>query len=125
MTTVLLVEDSLTETELFTRYLKQVGMIVLSANSCEEARKLMRSQKPDLVLLDVILPGESGFELCRELKLQDSTSQIPVVLCSTKGTDVDKLWGTMLGADAYLPKPVDQAELTRIVLRLTASLGKI
>lgn len=125
MTRVLLVEDSLTETELLTRYLRQVGITVVSVTNCEEARILLRSQKPDLVLLDVILPGESGFELCQELKSQDSTAWIPVVICSTKGTDVDKLWGAMLGADAYLPKPVDQGELTDTVLRLTASLGKI
>ena len=120
MTTVLLVEDSLTETELLTRYLRQAGVVVISATSCEEARMRMRSQKPDLVLLDVMLPGQSGFELCRELKTQDSTSHIPVVICSTKGTDVDKLWGAMLGADAYLPKPVDQGELTQTIFRLTA-----
>lgn len=121
MTTVLLVEDSVTEAALLTRYLSQAGMAVVNAANCEEARTLMRSQKPDLVLLDVILPGQSGFELCRELKIQASTSEIPVVICSTKGTDVDKLWGSMLGADAYLPKPVDQGELTNTVLRLTAS----
>lgn len=120
MTTILLVEDSLTETELLTRYLRQAGLIVVSAANCEEARIRLRSQPPDLVLLDVILPGQSGFELCRELKTHASTAQIPVVLCSTKGTDVDKLWGAMLGADAYLPKPVDPKELTTTVLRLTA-----
>lgn len=120
MTTVLLVEDSLTQTELLTRYLKQAGLVVVSATNCEEARLRLRSHLPDLVLLDVILPGQSGFELCRELKTQTSTARIPVVLCSTKGTDVDKLWGAMLGADAYLPKPVDQGELTKTILRLTA-----
>jgi DNA-binding response OmpR family regulator len=119
MKTVLLVEDSLTETELLTRYLKKAGLIVISATSCEEARLRLRSQPPDLVLLDVILPGQSGFELCRELKTHSSTARIPVVICSTKGTEIDKLWGTMLGADAYLPKPVDQGELTKTVLRLT------
>ncbi|WP_088894111.1 response regulator transcription factor [Leptolyngbya ohadii] len=121
MTTVLLVEDSLTETELLTQYLIQAGIFVVSATNCEEARVLLRSQKPDLVLLDVMLPGESGFELCRELKIHTSTSCIPVVLCSTKGTNVDKLWGSMLGANAYLPKPVQQDELADTVLRLTAS----
>lgn len=120
MTTVLLVEDSLTETELLTRYLRKAGLVVIRAANCEEARTRLRLQLPDLVLLDVILPGQSGFELCRELKTQVNTAQIPVILCSTKGTDVDKLWGSMLGADAYLPKPVDQTELTKMVLRLTA-----
>jgi DNA-binding response OmpR family regulator len=91
MITVLLVEDSLTETELLTRYLRQAGIVVLSVTNVEEARTVLRSQQPDLILLDVILPGQSGFELCRELKLHASTARIPVVICSTKGTDVDKL----------------------------------
>lgn len=121
MNTVLLVEDSLTETELLTQYLKQAGLMVVSAMSCEEARRKLQSQTPDLVLLDVLLPGQSGFELCRDLKTSTGTENIPVVICSTKGTEADQLWGTLLGADAYLPKPVDRQELTRTILRLIAS----
>ncbi len=120
MTTILLVEDSLTETKMLTCYLKQAGLAVISVTSCEEARIKLDLKKPDLVILDVILPGQSGFELCRELKTHANTSQIPIVICSTKGTDVDKMWGAMLGADAYIPKPVDQKEFTNTVLRLTA-----
>lgn len=121
MTTVLLVEDSLTEAQILISYLRQAGLAVVSATSCEEARTKLQVQRPDLVLLDVILPGQSGFELCRELKTNSSTKQIPVVICSTKGTEADKFWGSMLGADAYLTKPVDHRELTSTVLRLTAS----
>ncbi|MGF1537341.1 MAG: response regulator transcription factor [Elainellaceae cyanobacterium] len=121
MTTVLLVEDSLTETELLTQYLRQAGLIVISVMNCEEARLKLQAQMPDLVLLDVILPGQSGFELCRELKTSTGTENIPVVICSTKGTQADQIWGTMLGADAYLPKPVDKQELTKTVLRLISN----
>lgn len=121
MTIVLLVEDSLTEANILTQYLMRAGIVVVNATNCEEARLKLQSQKPDLVLLDVILPGQSGFELCRELKTNTSTHQIPVVICSTKGTEADKIWGAMLGADAYLPKPVDQKELTNTVLRLTTA----
>lgn len=120
MTTVLLVEDSLTDAHVLTQYLKQAGLVVVSVTTCEEARLKMQLHKPDLVLLDVILPGQSGFELCRELKTNTSTKQIPVIICSTKGSDADKLWGALLGADAYLPKPVDQKELANTVLRLMA-----
>ena len=120
MTTVLLVEDSLTEAELVTQYLRQAGVVVVNAADCEEARLKLQAQTPDLVLLDVILPGKSGFELCRELKTSAGTENIPVVICSTKGTEADQLWGAMLGADAYLPKPVDQKELMNTVLRLTS-----
>jgi DNA-binding response OmpR family regulator len=120
MTTILLVEDSLTETEVLTRYLKQGGLTVVSVKSGEEAQIKLQSHKPDLVILDVILPGQSGFELCRELKTNSSTQQIPIVICSTKGTEADKLWGSMLGADAYIPKPVDQQELMRTIQQLTS-----
>lgn len=120
MTTVLLVEDSLTETQVITRYLNQAGLTVVSVKSGEEAQIKLQSQKPDLVILDVILPGQSGFELCRELKTNIKTQGIPVVICSTKGTDADKLWGSMLGADAYIPKPVDQLQLMQTIKKLTA-----
>jgi DNA-binding response OmpR family regulator len=120
MITVLLVEDSLTETEVLSAYLKQAGVTVVSVTSGEEAQIKLQSQKPDLVILDVILPGQSGFELCRELKTNANTQGIPVVICSTKGTDADKLWGSMLGADAYIPKPVDQKKLMQTIQQLTS-----
>jgi DNA-binding response OmpR family regulator len=120
MTTVLLVEDSLTHTEMLTHYLRQAGLTVVSVTSGEEAQKKLQLQKPDLVILDVILPGQSGFELCRELKTNSSTQRIPVVICSTKGTDADKLWGSMLGADAYIAKPVDQKQLIQTIQQLMA-----
>ncbi|GAB1539284.1 response regulator [Scytonema sp. NUACC21] len=122
MTTILLVEDSLTETQVLTGYLKQVGMTVVCARSSEEAQIKLQSQTPDLVILDVILPGQSGFELCRELKTNSHTQHIPVVMCSTKGTEADKLWGSMLGADAYIPKPVDRQHLLQTIQRLTNKL---
>lgn len=119
MTTVLLVEDSLTETELLTRYLRQAGLTVVSVKSGEEAYLKLQSSQPDLVILDVILPGRSGFELCREIKSDAKTQKIPVVICSTKDTEADKLWGSMLGADAYIPKPVDQQKLMQTIRQLT------
>lgn len=120
MTTVLLVEDSLTETEVITRHLRQAGLNVISVTSGEEARLKLQSHKPDLVILDVILPGQSGFELCREIKTNSNTQAIPVVICSTKGTEADKLWGSMLGADAYIPKPIDQQALMQTIQQLTS-----
>ena len=78
----------------------------------------MTSHIPDVIILDVVLPGRSGFELCRELKNQANTSNIPIVICSTKGGEMDKFWGMKQGADAYLPKPIDQEELVRTVKQL-------
>lgn len=118
MTTILLVEDCLTDAGLLTHYLMEAGLTVVTAITCEEARLKLQFQRPDLVLLDVILPGQSGFEFCRELKTNTKTEQIPVIICSTKGTHADKLWGTMLGADAYLSKPIDPHELLALIARL-------
>lgn len=113
MKTVLLVEDSPTEQEFLTRNLRQAGLMVDCVSSVEEAESKIAQQQPDLIVLDVILPGKSGFEFCRELKLNTETKKIPVIICSTKDTDVDKMWGNMLGADAYLSKPVNPGALTQ------------
>jgi len=118
MATVLLVEDSLTESEILIRYLQQAGLQVVLARNGEDAQRSLNQQQPDLIILDVILPGQSGFELCRELKSNTVTDRIPVLMCSTKDTDADKLWGNMLGADAYLPKPVNPQEFLNTVQQL-------
>jgi chemotaxis family two-component system response regulator PixH len=121
---VLVVEDGLTDTEIISRYLQKAGFFVICVTSGEEAQQKLQQQKPDLILVDIILPGQSGFELCRDLKTNPNTSQIPVVMCSTKNTGVDKMWGAMLGADAYLSKPVRQDELIGVVSQLTRSALK-
>lgn len=121
MTTILLVEDSPTQTQMIASCLQQAGLNVISVISSEEAQSKLKSQKLDLVIVDVILPGQSGFELCREIKTNTSTQKIPVVICSTKGTDADRLWGSMLGADAYIPKPINQQELMKTVQKLTSN----
>ncbi len=111
MSTILVVEDGLTDMEIISRYLQQAGYSVVCATSSEEAQVKIDINKPDVILLDVILPGKSGYEICRELQNNPITSQIPVVFCSTKNSEVDKIWGNMLGAKAYLSKPVDREEL--------------
>lgn len=123
MHTVLVVEDSLTEIQKVSQYLIQAGWAVLHAASGEEAQRQLSvtPRYPDVIILDVILPGQSGFELCRELKSDPKTRSIPVVMCSTKSTDTDKMWGQLLGADAYLAKPVDPQELIQTLQRLLRS----
>jgi two-component system, chemotaxis family, response regulator PixH len=119
MSTVLVIEDGLTDREVLSRYLQQAGYSVISATSSEEAQVKLDKTKPDLIFLDVILPGKSGFEICRELKNNPKTSNIPVVFCSTKNSDVDKTWGNMLGAEAYLSKPINQEELISTLKKLS------
>jgi DNA-binding response OmpR family regulator len=118
MKRALLVEDSQTDTAMLSGYLKQAGLQVTSVSSSEEGQQHLNLEKPDLIVLDVILPGQSGFELCREIKSNPETKRIPVIICSTKGTDVDKMYGDMLGADAYFAKPLDQQAFMQTVRRL-------
>jgi two-component system, chemotaxis family, response regulator PixH len=115
---ILVVEDALTDTEIISSSLQQAGFFVICVRSSEEAQQKIKQQNPDLILLDVILPGQSGYELCRELKTDPNTNKIPVVLYSTKNSQIDKMWGNMLGADAYLSKPVNRIELLQTVQQL-------
>ncbi len=119
MSTALVVEDSMTDIEILTSCLRRGGLNVITATTAEEAVTKINSQKPDVIVLDVVLPGRSGFELCRELKGEGPNSKIPVVICSTKNSDMDKFWGLKQGADAYLTKPIDPDELVKIVRQLT------
>ena len=124
MGTALVVEDSLTEREILTSCLQQEGIIVSTAKDGEEALEKIDTNRPDVIILDVVLPGRSGFEICRFLKAQAKTSDIPVIICSTKGTDMDKFWGLKQGADAYMPKPIDQEEFIRTVKQLLKSSAR-
>ncbi len=119
MATILLVEDTLSDQQLMGTVLQKEGHFVMTATSEKEALDRISQAMPDLIFLDVVLPGRSGFELCRDLRDQLSTKTIPIVMCSSKNTTMDKFWGMQQGADAYLAKPVDLDELIKIVRRLT------
>ena len=108
MGTALVIEDSLTERQIITKYLELAGMTASIATSGEEGLEKLTKDLPDLIVLDVVLPGLSGFEICRDIKAEERTHEIPVIICSTKDTDMDKFWGKRQGADAYIPKPIDQ-----------------
>ena len=116
----LVVDDSATERSIITSCLQQVGINVSVALSGEEALAKIQQDFPELIVLDIVLPGRSGFEICRQLKGDEHTNKIPIILCSTKNTQMDKFWGMKQGADAYLLKPIDQDELVGKVKELTA-----
>lgn len=111
MKTVLLVEDSVTERQILESILQSGGWNVSHAEDGEQGLRKAEQDKPDLVLLDIVLPGQNGFQVCRKLKRGEGTSKIPVVLVSSKDQEADKYWGMKQGADAYLTKPVDEALL--------------
>jgi len=113
MSTALVVEDTMTDVAIVKGLLQQMGWSVVVVHSGADAMKQLSAMKPDLIVLDVILPDQSGFEICRAIKNSPDTKGIPVFMCSTKNTDVDKMWGNMLGAAAYLSKPLQEADLTQ------------
>lgn len=120
MAAILVIEDVQTEAVVLTGYLRQAGFLVSTATSAEEAKQAVSQAKFDLILMDVVLPGESGYEFCRALKKDPATANIPVIFCSSKASEMDRFWGMKQGAAAYLAKPVDQAELIQTVKVLTA-----
>ncbi len=118
MSQILIVEDSKVEADKLRKCFEGKGFSTLVVTSGEEAELRLKSFKPDLIVLDVILPGESGFELCRKLKTEPATQAIPVVIYSTKDKQIDRTWGDMSGADAYLSKTVDETTLLATIDRL-------
>ncbi len=111
MSKVLVVDDSLTDRRIMTTYLTEAGLTVLDVESAEEAMEKIADYQPELIVLDVVMGGKSGFEMCRSLKADQNTKPIPVILCSSKSTEADKMWGDVVGADAYITKPVNRDEL--------------
>ena len=118
MSIVLVVEDTPSELELISNYLRDSGYTVIGATDAKEALNKVLKQKPDVVVTDVVMPGMSGFELCRTLKKNPVTEQLPIIICSSKNQEIDRFWGMKQGANAYLAKPIDQEEFVRTVKQL-------
>jgi twitching motility two-component system response regulator PilH len=108
---ILVVDDSPTDRQHLTEMLSKSGYKVSSAASAEEALAKVKQLKPDLVLMDVVMPGQNGFQATRTLANDEATRNIPVIICSTKGQETDKVWGLRQGAKDYIVKPVKQADL--------------
>ncbi|MGH8620619.1 MAG: response regulator [Burkholderiales bacterium] len=108
---ILVVEDSPTDQKYLTDILVKKGYHVSTAESGEEAIAKARQLQPDLVLMDIVLPGQNGYQATRELSKDASTKHIPVIICTTKGQETDRLWGMRQGAKDYIVKPVSQADL--------------
>ncbi|MCS7025718.1 MAG: response regulator [Bryobacteraceae bacterium] len=118
---ILVVEDSPTELKLLTTLLEGCGYHYTTATDGEEALQKAIQQKPDLMLLDVILPKRSGFQVCRQLKTSPETKSIKIIVVSSKNQESDRYWGLKQGADAYLFKPVKQEELLSVIAEQLAS----
>jgi DNA-binding response OmpR family regulator len=123
MTTVLVVDDEPTIREVVVNYLKRDGFRTLEAADGNRARELLRTETPDLVVLDLMLPGVDGLELCRWIR---TSSQLPVIMLTARGEESDRIVGLELGADDYVTKPFSPRELAarvRTVLRRAEPIG--
>lgn len=108
---VLVVDDSPTDRFYLGDILRKHGYEVLNASSGEEGVALAKSQRPDLILMDVVMPGLNGFQATRMLSRDADTQMIPVIICTTKGQETDRIWGLRQGAVEYMVKPIGAEDL--------------
>lgn len=114
----MVVDDSPTARALLTDLLKRFKVDVMEAENGQEARAMMQSRCPDLVITDIVMPEMNGYELCRWVKTELKEANVPVIMCSTKGEDFDRHWAMKQGGDAYITKPFNPAEMMRTVTKL-------
>jgi twitching motility two-component system response regulator PilH len=108
---ILLVDDSKTELHYLSDLLLKRGYSVRTAESGEEALKRLAEDKPDLVLMDVVMPGQNGFQLTRTITRDPRYTDLPVIMCTSKNQETDRVWGLRQGAKDYVVKPVQPDEL--------------
>jgi twitching motility two-component system response regulator PilH len=116
---VLVVDDSATERHVLGDILGKKGFQVVYAESGEAGVASAKTELPDLILMDVVMPGLNGFQATRILTQDASTKHIPIIICSTKGQETDKIWGMRQGAKEYVTKPINAEDL----LAKIATLG--
>lgn len=121
MANILIIEDSPTDTRVFSLMLERGGHSVRATPSAEDGIALAEKEQPDLILMDVILPGMSGFQATRALSRSPKTQHIPIIIVSTKGMETDRVWGLRQGAKDYVVKPPAEADLLGRINALVAS----
>ncbi len=108
---VLVVDDSKTELMFLTDLLQKNGFAVKTAENAEDAMRRLEEDQPDLILMDVVMPGQNGFQLTRTIARHPSYAKVPIILCTSKNQETDRVWGMRQGARDYIVKPVNAAEL--------------
>jgi len=111
MARVLIVDDSPTETYKLTSLLEKNGHAVVTAETGEDGVSIAKKELPDVVLMDIVMPGLNGFQATRQLKKNAETANIPIIIVTTKDQETDRVWGLRQGAKAYLTKPIDEKVL--------------
>ncbi len=115
MARILIVDDSPTETYKMTNLLSKSGHDVMTAGGGEEGVAIAKKELPDLVLMDVVMPGINGFQATRQITKNPSTSHIPILIVTTKDQETDRMWGRRQGAVGYLTKPIEEKALVKAV----------
>ncbi|MDO9074248.1 MAG: response regulator [Rubrivivax sp.] len=108
---ILVVDDSKTELHHLSSLLGKAGYAVRTAENGEEAMRRLAEEKPDLILMDVVMPGQNGFQLTRSITRDPRFADVPVIMCTSKNQETDKVWGMRQGARDYIVKPVNGDEL--------------
>ena len=121
MARILLIEDSPTDTAVLTQLLERNGHEVIASGSAEDGIVACKRELPDLVIMDVVLPGMNGFQATPALSRDADTGHIPVVIVSTKGMETDRAWGMRQGARGYLVKPPSESDLIGSIDELLGS----
>ena len=116
---ILLVDDSKTELHHLSDLLGKRGYAVRTAENGDEAMRRLDEDRPDLILMDVVMPGQNGFQLTRQLSRDPATRNIPIIICTSKNQQTDRIWGLRQGARDYVTKPIKVEEL----LEKIAALG--
>ena len=108
---ILLVDDSKTELHVLSELLTKSGYAVRTAENGEEAMRRLQEEKPDLILMDVVMPGQNGFQLTRAITRDPLYADVPIIMCTSKNQETDRVWGMRQGARDYVTKPVNAEEL--------------
>ena len=108
---VLVVDDSKTELMFMTDLLHKNGFSVKTAENAEDAFRRLAEEKPDLILMDVVMPGQNGFQLTRAITRDPLYADVPIIMCTSKNQETDRVWGMRQGARDYITKPIDSDEL--------------
>ncbi|MFN3385274.1 MAG: PleD family two-component system response regulator [Candidatus Thermochlorobacter sp.] len=120
MPKVLIIDDSAVERTIIAKVMTALGYTIVEANDGEEGEAKAVEIKPDIIVLDVVMPKKDGFQVCRNLKKMPETAKIPVIMITSKNQDSDKFWGMKQGAIAYLVKPFNEDDLVSAVNKALA-----
>ena len=118
---ILIVDDSPTERYFLTDILVKHGYCVSTAANGEEALQKIKADKPELILMDVVMPGQNGYQVTRSIARDPLTRDVPIIICTSKGQETDRIWGLRQGARDYIVKPIDAQELITKIAAIAAT----